>query len=67
MVRWIYKGCNTSNESLNEITITLAREDEIENDAIFSEQATEAKKSYNDKLKELDIFPITNRLERNML
>ena len=45
----------------------LAKEDDIENDAVPPEQFNEITKSYKETLQELDIFPITHRLDRNML
>ena len=69
MIRWIYKGCNTSNESVNEITISLSKEDQDDNadDENIQQQTTEQTKTYKEKLLELDIFPVTHRLDRNML
>ena len=68
-IRWIYKGCNTSNESVNEITIRLSKEDQDDNvnDENTPPQTIEQTKTYKDKLLELDIFPVTHRLDRNML
>ena len=64
MINWIYRGCNTDQGEINNVTIDLAKADFNENEE--SNDVTN-EINYKEKLSKLQLNPLSHRIDRNLI
>ena len=64
MINWIYRGCNTDQGEINNVTIDLAKADFNENEE--SNDVTN-EINYKGELSKLQLNPLSHRIDRNLI
>ena len=64
MINWIYRGCNTDQGEINNVTIDLAKADFNENEE-SNDETNEI--NYKGELSKLQLNPLSHRIDRNLI
>ena len=67
ILSWIFKRCNHNKLMEHDATLFLAKENDDDTEKIDKAIGFEDEISYRNKLEQVDLYPITHRIDRNLI